>query len=245
MELIAGLSVALLVLTALVVATRTYALWFRTRGLPELLLSLYLTFATVLGYPVVIAMMQIPASESVALHVLGALLTTAGPICLLLFTLEVFRSGSVWARVLVVLALLPNLVGSALYFVEVTGSSPRPIGELIGVNFLNSTANAVAYFWAAFEALSYHRQLRRRLHLGLSEATVVNRMLLWGLMTLAGGVAVAINLIALLAGSFLSPPVVLVSSLLGLVHACCLFLAFHPPLWYRAWLDASSEGKSA
>jgi hypothetical protein len=237
MEILAGLSVAFLVLTAAVVATRTYALWFRTRGLPELLLSLYLTFATVLGYPVVIAMTQIPASQARALHAVGLLLSSLGPLCLLLFTLKVFRPDAAWARVVFCLALLPSVVGSTLYGIEVAGPSPRPTGELVGVNLLNSTANAVAYFWATFEALAYHRQLRLRLRLGLAEAAVVDRMLLWGLMTLAAGVAVAINLVAMIAGHFLSPPIVVVSSVLGLGHACCLFLAFHPPRWYAAWVE--------
>jgi hypothetical protein len=245
MEIFAGLSVGLLVLTALVVVIRTYALWLRTRGMPELLLSLYLTFATVVGYPVMVAMTQIPASEAWALHVAAALLSTAGPLCLLLFTLKVFRSGVPWARVLVGLAILPNVVGCILYVVEVSGPSPRPPGELLGVNFLNTTANAVGYFWATFESLGYHRQLQRRLRLGLVEVAVVNRVLLWGLMTLAAGVAVVINLGAMVAGHFLSPPVVLVSSLLGLAHAVCLFLAFHPPDWYRAWLDARSAVQGA
>jgi hypothetical protein len=36
---------------------------------------------------------------------------------------------------------------------------------------------------------------------------------------------------------FLSPPIVLVSSVLGLVHAGCLLFAFHPPAWYSSWLE--------
>ena len=43
MEIFAGLSVLFLVLTALVIAIKTFALWRRTRGAPELLLGLYLT----------------------------------------------------------------------------------------------------------------------------------------------------------------------------------------------------------
>jgi hypothetical protein len=56
-------------------------------------------------------------------------------------------------------------------------------------------------------------------------------------MTLSAGIAVVVNAIAMLTGSFMSPLSVSVSSLLGLVHASCLFLAFHPPGWYRGWVE--------
>ena len=54
-------------------------------------------------------------------------------------------------------------------------------------------------------------------------------------------IAWVINAIALLMGSFMSAPVVAVSSVLGLVHAGCLYLAFDPPAWYTAWV-ASGAG---
>ena len=101
MEIFAGLSVGCLILAALVVATKTFALWARTRGLPELLLSLYLSCATVLGYPLMIASTQIPASQMWPLHLAGLVVASVGFICLLFFTLKVFRPEALWARCLV------------------------------------------------------------------------------------------------------------------------------------------------
>jgi len=72
---------------------------------------------------------------------------------------------------------------------------------------------------------------------GLTDVVLVNRMLLWGLMTLACGIAIVANGIALLSGSYMSPLIVMVSSVLGLVSAICLFLAFRPPAWYTRWLE--------
>jgi hypothetical protein len=237
MAVFAGLSVGFLILAALVVVIRTFALWARTRGLPELLLSLYLTGATVLGYPLMIASTRIPPSELWPLHLAGQVVTSGGVFCLLLFTLRVFRAKALWARGLVGLCLLLFIAGSVAYFVELIGENPRPAVELVGLTLINSTSIATAYFWTTFESLVYYRRLRLRLRLGLAEVAVVNRMLLWGLMTLAAGIAVIISVAGLLAGSFLSAPIVLVLSCLGIVHACCLFLAFHSPAWYRAWLD--------
>jgi hypothetical protein len=237
MEVFAGLSVGGLILAALVVAIKTFALWMRTRGLPELLLGMYLSCATVLGYPLMIASSQIPASQLWPLHLAGQVVTGVGFVCLLLFTLRVFRAAELWARWLVGLCLVLLTAGSGAYFSELIGENPRQVGEAVDIALLTSTPIAIAYFWTTLESLSYYRRLRLRLRLGLADVAVVNRVLLWGLMALAAGVAVIISLSGMLAGSFLSAPIVLVLSCLGAAHACCLFLAFPPPGGYRAWLD--------
>jgi hypothetical protein len=41
----------------------------------------------------------------------------------------------------------------------------------------------------------------------------------------------------------MSPAIVSVSSAFGLVHASCLFLAFHPPAWYRGWVARRSAAE--
>jgi hypothetical protein len=237
MEIFAGLSVCLLVLAALVVAIKTFTLWLRTRGLPELLLSMMLVCATVLGYPLAIAITQIPASRMWWIHVAFQVLMSLGFVCLLLFTLMVFRPGTLWARCLVGLALSMLVAATVAYAIEVTGENPRPPAKLVGLNLFESAPIAVAYFWTTFESLGYYRRLRLRLRLGLTQVVVANRVLLWGLMTLSAGTAVVINMSAIVAGSYMSPPIVLTSSVLGLVHASCLFLAFHSPGWYKAWVE--------
>jgi hypothetical protein len=246
MEIFAGLSVLLLVVVALAIAVKTFVLWFRTRGLPELLLGLYLTCATVTGYPLAIAMTRVTASENPLVHVAAELIMSTGWVCLLLFTLKVFRPDVLWARVLVGLALTVVVVTGGMYILEATGENPRAPQEMIGFILGNSLPVAFAYFWTTFESFHYHRRLKLRLRLGLTDVVLVNRFLLWGLMTLAAGAALVINMATLvLTGSYMSPLVVLVSSALGVAHACCLFLAFHPPGWYRGWLEqggAPAEG---
>ncbi len=237
MEVFAGLSAGLLMLVALFVATRTFALWRRTRGLPELLLGLYLSCATVLGYSFMILGTQISTTEIWPLIAGGQVSMSVGFTCLLLFTWKVFRPDALWAKGLVGVALLLFGSASIAYLLEVMGENPRPAAELVGVNLLSVAPIAVAYFWTTAESLSYHRRLQLQLRLGLTEVAVANRVLLWAYMALAAGIAVLVNLAAMLTGSFLTPPVVVVSSSLGLVHASCLFLAFHPPRWYASWLD--------
>jgi hypothetical protein len=237
MEIFAGMSVSCLILVALVVVVKTFALWLRTRGLPELLLSIYLSGATVLGYPLLIASSRIPPGELWPLHVSGQVVTSIGFASLLLFTMKVFRPDSLWARGLVALSILLFTGTSITYFGEVTGPNPRPASELLGLNLMSSLPIACAYFWTMVESLAYYRRLRLQVRLGLSEIVVANRVLLWGLMSLGAGMAVVISIAGMLSGSFLSTPLVLVLSALGLFHAGCLFLAFHPPGWYRGWLE--------
>jgi hypothetical protein len=240
MEILAGLSVLVLLLAALAIAVKTILLWRRTRGVPELLLSLYLVCATIVGYPLAIAMTLVPASEGWAIHVLGQWVMALGWVCLFLFTLKVFRPEELWARILVALSLSAVLASSIFYAIEVTGESPRAPQEMPRFVLLLSLPMAVGYAWTACESLLYHRQLRKRQRLGLAAAGLVNRMLLWGLMAVAAGTAVLLNMAALLAGSYMSAPVVLVSSVLGVAHAGCLFLAFHPPAWYAGWVERRS-----
>ena len=236
MEIFAGLSVGVLMLAAGVVAGKTLLLWRRTRGTPELLLGLYITCATLLGYPLAIAMTLVPASEGWPVHVAAQVVLSLGFTFLLLFTRRVFRPDAAWAAGLVGLALLGIVAATLTYVIEVTGANPRPPGELVEMVAANCFPAAVAYFWTTFESLGYHRRMKLRMRLGLAEPVVVDRFLLWGIMTLAAGFALVVNIGALFAGSFMSAPVVLVSSAMGMVHAVCLFLAFHPPDWYESWV---------
>jgi hypothetical protein len=240
MELFAGLSVCVLVLTALGIAIKTFAVWRRTRGLPELLLGTMLVTATVLGYPLAVASSRLSPSELWGVHLLSQSLFTVGYACLLLFTLRVFRPTELWAKGLAGGTLLMLVASAVVYGIELASDHPRRPGEMRGLTLASSAAIGVSYLWTMVEALAYYRQLRLRLRLGLSQVVVANRVLLWGLMCMAAGLAVIISAVAMLAGMFMTASIITVMSVLGLVHAGCLFLAFHPPAWYRRWLEQGS-----
>lgn len=237
MEIFAGLCVGLLLLSAGVVAIKTFALWRRTRGLPELLLALMLLCSTVLGYPLAIASNQIPLTEMWPLHVGFAVFINLGFACLLLFTSKVFRPGVLWATCLAWLSMSIQLVCTGIALVGMLGENPHRPGAVL--TLISTVPVATAYFWTMFEALGYYRRMKLQLRLGLAKPLVTNRMLLWGLMGLAAGFAVVVNTGALLSGVdfYRSPTIVTVSSFCGLAHASCLFLAFHPPTWYRSWVE--------
>lgn len=245
METFAGLSVGLLILSALVVTIKTLNLWRRSRGLPELLLGGMLLCATVLGYPLTILSTLIPIDQWWPIHAAGSLAISLGFSCLVLFTLRVFRPGILWARCLAGVVIAMLVVTTGRFVVEVTGENPRRPLEMLDVALFTTFPIAVAYLWTTVESLSYYQRLKLQLRLGLTDVVVTNRVLLWGMMTLAAGIAVVINAVAMMAGVYLSPPIVLVSSCLGLVHASFLFLAFHPPSWYTAWLEQPTAAEES
>jgi hypothetical protein len=244
-EIFAGLSVCALVLVALFIATKTFALWRRTRGLPEFLLAGMLTCATVFGYPTAIVASRVSAAQLPAAHVATQVTFTLGYACLLLFTLNVFRPHALWAKGLVALTLLSLMAISAVYISEVLGEHPPSRPGMTGASVFTSIPIAVAYLWTMLESFAYYRRLRLQARLGLCDVVVANRVFLWGLMCLAAGSAVIVsNGAMLIQGALLSAGIVLVCSLLGLVYAGSLFFAFHPPDWYRAWLERESPAQA-
>jgi hypothetical protein len=102
---------------------------------------------------------------------------------------------------------------------------------------LFSSASA-GFLWSAVEAFRYHAMLRRRLALGLADAVVTNRVLLWGL---TGGSAAAalvtITLLRLLDVTYSAPIALFTAAVCGLVASSSLYLAFLPPAAYLRWLE--------
>jgi len=237
MEIFAGLSVALLVLVALFIAIKTVALWKRTRRLPELLLSGMLVCATVLGYPLSVATHEIPPNEMPSIHAAAPFVTSLGFLCLLLFTLTVFRPGVLWAKALVATCTLWMIGGSSAFAFMAYSGSALSVSQQADLTIGTSIPIGTAYVWTAIESLGYRRMLMRRMALGLAEAAVVDRFWLWAMMCLSAFAAVLTNCTATLLGYSLSAAVIVICSALGLVHAVCMFAAFHPPAWYKAWVE--------
>jgi hypothetical protein len=99
---------------------------------------------------------------------------------------------------------------------------------------------AAAFVWGAAEAFAYWTRLRRRLALGLADAVVTNRMLLWGASSLVIALGFGVFAAATLAGSGVNAlPVVLAISACGLGAAATMTLAFFPPARYLRWLASS------
>jgi hypothetical protein len=103
--------------------------------------------------------------------------------------------------------------------------------------------------WSSFESLLYWSRMRRRLRLGLADAVVTNRFLLWGIGSGAAflGSAFGVAVIALTGPtSSRIPSFDLIVSLHGLVAAIAMWFAFQPPAFYVRWLERRAHrGASA
>jgi len=155
------------------------------------------------------------------------------------FTWQVFRPGAAWAVILCGVGtwLLIAPIGGVVAHVAVLGIDAGIRGASSWTFPIVSAALA-AYGWASLESLLYFLKARRRLRLGLVEAPVCNRFLLWALAS-----AAFFSLAVLSAGLLLlgvnpmdSGLFTLGLGVAGLLNSVCMMLCFMPPERYLAWL---------
>ena len=94
--------------------------------------------------------------------------------------------------------------------------------------------------WMAIECFRYYAKLRRQLALGLATPLVVHRVLLWGIGIGASAIAYAFSVgHRLVYGTGLREHdwAVTTVSLLALISAVSIGLAFFPPAPYRRWAE--------
>lgn len=219
----------------------------RSHGTPELLAGLAYVCASGVGYPMAIVSSQLPdRGVAVPMYVVGEILLSFGCCCFLFFTVKVFRPSAVWA---VALASL----GSALFawsaygiiraFVthvdaaEITAEATLPLAVMVGVLLLS-------YVWTASEGWRYYRMMRKRMALGMADAVVTNRFLLWTLSGLTSTCWITFSALMLAAGYNLArnPINVSVTCMGGLANTVFLVLIFMPPAGYTRWVQRSARG---
>ncbi|HTO07417.1 MAG TPA: hypothetical protein VMR86_10220 [Myxococcota bacterium] len=189
---------------------------------------------------------QLPTRElAVPLNVTGECLVVFGCSCFLFFTVKVFRPGARWARWSAWLGTLALVcAGVVSDHAVITYSDPAeilahtrpPLATVL-------TVLALAWGWTALEGLRYYRMMRKRMALGLADAVVTNRFLLWGLNGLTSVGWVSVSVIVFLAGGNLatSPLVVSTTSGGGFANTIFLLLIFMPPAAYTRWIERSAR----
>ena len=231
MALLGLLCFAVTLLARFVVGARLLLLARRTRELPELAIAIAFLAGGVVGSLLgFVAMMNyVPAEYVVAVGVVSSAGVQVSTLAIAFFNWRVFRPHALWAAcifatvcAIAVVAVLGRLLD--------TPESPRgPVGFWSGM-----ASVLVTYGWTTYEALHYHALLRRRLHLGLADAAVTQRILLWGI---GSGCTTGVSLVTLgirVAGLQTFPPAVqLVMYALGFATAAAIWLAFFPPAIYR------------
>ena len=218
-----------------------------SHGVPELLAGLTYLCAPGLGYPLQIVSMQIPnRGVSIAMNATGEALLVFGCSCFLFFTVRVFRPEARWAAWsagLGAIALVYGGVGTQLALI----TYPDPAESLAHARMPGAavlSVLALVWGWTALEGLRYYRMMRKRMALGLADAVVTNRFLLWGLngLTSVGWLSVSISMFAAGVNLATNPVVVATTSGGGVANTVFLLLIFMPPTAYTRWVERSARG---
>jgi hypothetical protein len=237
-QLVAFFGLGVFGVVSLVVALRLLLLASRTRQLPEFLIGLSLLTGGVLGRaPIAAGASADSLSETlrVGLYMGGRFMLVICCVAIGLLAWRVFQRDQAWARGLFLLLLAVLAIHSAAH-VFVTPPGMPLNADLAG--WIGTVAKTGAFAWASWEALRYCRMLGRRASLGLADPVVANRIALWGV---AAGLIGFLFLLNPVAKTFAgvapeSPGLLILQSLVGLVVAVCIALAFFPPRAYLRWI---------
>jgi hypothetical protein len=234
--------------SSLVIGVRLLLLARKTGKLPEFLIGVGVLCLGPLGYGLSMLAFVL-ASHSLALSatLMGTSLLAAsiGGISQYLFAWTVFRRDAVWARAFVWIATALLLAGYVGDLVENGLVNRRNAGAWF---WLGAVMRTAGLGWSALESLRYHQIMRRRMQLGLADPVVTESFRLWGL---GAGAALAGSLLALAARALTdyaitpTPVVGLTLSLLGLIGAVAMWLAFLPPPAWLRWVEVRGRRASA
>lgn len=248
MEHLRWIGFAAFFLSSLVIGLRLIVLARRTGKLPEFLIGISVLGLGPFGFGLSM-LAYVLASSSLALSatLMGSALLamTIGAMSQYLFAWMVFRRDALWARGVVWLAISLLLAGYVGDLVENGLVNRRSSGVWF---WLGAGMRAAGLGWSALESLRYHRTMRRRMQLGLADPVVTESFRLWGIGmgSAFAGSLLAIVLRVVTGYSVAQLPVLnLAISLLGLVAAIAMWLAFLPTPAYLRWVQARGRRASA
>ncbi len=231
MSLVSLLGFGSFVAVSFIVGLRLLLLARRTREVPELAIGVAL-FGGGLGYCFYILAFVtklLPEDMRFTGYLAAITCLDVGLSFHLLGVWRVFRPGARWAAggfSCGVAALISHL------FVAVLSYDPSGARGFFAFWLFNGVA-AAGYTWSAYECFRYHALLRKRARLGLAEPEMVHRLLLWACAGSAALLLIGLGIFNRLTVEHgVDPRVMVAQSLLGLVSAVSIWLAFFPPAAY-------------
>jgi hypothetical protein len=233
---VAALGGLAFVLPSIVIGIRLLALAARTRKSPELCIGLALLLMGGLGYPMIMTArmaLRLPDPTRIGLMALATVLMGVGTLAIGVFNWRVFRAGERWPLWVVVAAGISML--TCMGFQAVDPGLAAAAFENRGLGFrIFLLHSGTLTGWGAFESLRAWSRLRRRQRIGLADAVVTERVLLWGISSLAAATVSAASAVAGFQGiNFAATPLgAAVTAPLGLIAAGAMWLAFLPPAAY-------------
>lgn len=242
---ILGIGVLVMIVADGVVGTRLLMLARRTRLVPELCFGISFLCLGVLGYPLSIAARQaaMAGAPVPALLPMALFFQDLSSLAMFIATWQTFRPLQRWPRY-VMWAVVAAFVASLLGDTVIAGAWAFRDG---GVWYeLGFWTRAGAYVWAAFEAGRYYGTMRRRLKLGLADPVVTDRFRLWAISSFAISAAFLIFYMGRLWAENVatSVPVLMATSVAGLVSGVTVWLAFVPPDGYLQRVRDRTEARA-
>jgi hypothetical protein len=222
---------------ALWVGVRLLAQWGRTRELPELLLGLGVLGIGPVGFGFLLLAAVAGATDPRApsfLAGISAVAVAGGASSKAIFNWKIYHpeSRGVAAIAFAAIALLAVAVlGEGLTTGYAPDSWMKP-----GWILLREAVQVVVLLWGAAEALVWWERMRRRVRVGLGDALVASRFLLWGIGAGMAGIGSLFGaVIALVEGRGLTelPELTVLLSMFGMTSAVSLWLAFATPQWFK------------
>jgi len=236
MQELARLGLFISCLLAIYVGARTLAIWRRTLMLPELAIGTNV-IGIAMGGALLTAMAAIAARTG---EPTPPAWLAPGLFCLVVHIVaqnignwKIFRPTDRWPVPVVALASLLALAWMVSTLIDSEPSVMRSVGFLL--------LRLFGMGWAAWECFRYAKGLRKRAALGLGDPMVAHRIWLWGIGASAQCLQIGLDLCWWTASgqSFSSSAAGLhLTSLLALLGASCVALAFFPP---RAYVDVVSR----
>jgi hypothetical protein len=246
------IAMALFVLSCSAVGLRLVWIAARQKLGPAWSCGLGFTFIATVGQPLQFASGSYTSTIGEMNHGLaaaGLLFVAAGLSSFFAFTLTVFRRDATWAWVLASAAILALTV-CAFGRIGAQASADRAARALLvgsswsqGIGLLST----LCYAWLGFEGMLEWSKSRRRLALGLADAAVSNRFLMWGIFGISTTMLTTFLLLLQLTTAEGSRSLTgqLATTTFGLVSSGTVMLAFFPPARYVAWLRARSQARIA
>ncbi len=223
-----GIGVIVQLVACVVVGARLLALWRRTRLIPELAFGLSFVLLGAVGYPLSIVARSAGSDELLSAALLAQ---NVAALSLFLGVWRTFRPFERWVGGVAIALGIAFLASLAAPFIDSIGPEARDGGAWY---YLGFAARFGSFAWAAFESTRYFFLLKRRLPLGLTDETVVDRFRLWSI----SNIGISLSFAVFLAGRLFTenvgqaPWVLICTSVVGLVSGTAMWLAFFPPQRY-------------
>jgi hypothetical protein len=241
MEASAYIGGVIVCLGYLIAGVRLWRLSVKTQQKPERLLSVALLLwgLAYVGWQVPLILSD--ESLLTPLYFSARILTDAGTVVSALFLRLVFRPNSGIAGVFVTVIAASVILG-------VTGSAwVGDWGALYPLRnlwwWLEWAAVILSVAWIGIEGFHHYGNAKLRHHLGLCDAIVCNRYLLWGFTGVGWAIYEAIYALQQIefevTGSY-SAWMDAVASTLELIPIACIWLIFFPPNAYQRWVARSN-----